>query len=561
MWQIMVYTVVVSAALIVLGLGAEKLAVMLRRPRRHFWAVTMAISLLWPLAAVMWNDPAAVVAVPETAIAPPDAGSLTAPVLPRMPDAAPPGKTLDASPAGNAVQRIRMPSDRILIQAWAAFSVCILLYLIGGELLIRRRASRWKGRTILGQPVLVSESTGPALLGALRPKIIVPAWFLDEPATTQSLILEHEQQHISARDPLLLRVTLLLVAAAPWNLPLWWQLRRLRQAIELDCDARVLRSGAEAGVYGEVLLNVTQRADGLPFAAVAMSEPVSALERRIRCLAAGPERFSAPRALAVLGLWSLGAGVALSLEAPSLQQGATQALRSAESALRNQVEQSANTPARKNVAQAPPDRSNYVGTVITKGQTYDLVKTKDNMVRVMAASQPAPVRGSGIMPAASPGAGNIVDMRELIAAVGRKFQKRFVIDPRAQAKVDLSSLTADSLTYHAFLEILGVNGFVAVPAGDVVRIIPEDNARTAASPIYTADNIQGDDAEIVTVVIPISGIRFEHSPEDIAISMRMLVSPYGMATLMPDGKSLLVVEKVANAKRIVAVVRSLSKSQ
>ena len=33
------------------------------------------------------------------------------------------------------------------------------------------------------------------------------------------------------------------VVLMPWNLPLWWQWRRLRFAIEVDCDARVLASG------------------------------------------------------------------------------------------------------------------------------------------------------------------------------------------------------------------------------------------------------------------------------------------------------------------------------
>jgi bla regulator protein blaR1 len=66
-------------------------------------------------------------------------------------------------------------------------------------------------------------------------------------------------RHIAARDPWLLLLALAIVVAAPWNLPLWWELRRLRFAIEVDCDARVVSRGADVRTYGEVLLAVGQQ--------------------------------------------------------------------------------------------------------------------------------------------------------------------------------------------------------------------------------------------------------------------------------------------------------------
>ena len=47
------------------------------------------------------------------------------------------------------------------------------------------------------------------------------------------------QSHRAARDPLWLALAWLVVAAMPWNLPLWALVRRLRSAIEADCDARL----------------------------------------------------------------------------------------------------------------------------------------------------------------------------------------------------------------------------------------------------------------------------------------------------------------------------------
>ncbi len=180
------------------------------------------------------------------------------------------------------------PSDRSLLTAWASLSGALLLFLTGAGVVLGYRATAWQRASIHGNPMLVSDDTGPALIGVLRPQIVVPRWFMDEPADTQMLVLAHEQQHIRTRDPLLLRLATLLAIAMPWNLPMWWQLRRLRLAIELDCDARVMRGGAEASRYGRALPGITQRAVAMPVGVIAMSEPVSALEHRIRNLAPLP---------------------------------------------------------------------------------------------------------------------------------------------------------------------------------------------------------------------------------------------------------------------------------
>jgi TonB family protein len=99
---------------------------------------------------------------------------------------------------------------------------------------------------------------------------------------------------------------LALVVAMPWNLPLWWQFARLRMAIEMDCDGRVLRRERDARAYGALLLEVGRRRSrrGL---VVAFSEPRIFLERRIRQITAratrgGRRRILGFSALAVLAL-------------------------------------------------------------------------------------------------------------------------------------------------------------------------------------------------------------------------------------------------------------------
>src|SRR5260370_41000251 len=71
----------------------------------------------------------------------------------------------------------------------------------------------------------------------------------------------------------------------PGSLALWWQLMRLRVAVEMDCDARVLRH-ADARSYGALLLEVARpRRRASLVGMIAFAERATQLERRISVLA------------------------------------------------------------------------------------------------------------------------------------------------------------------------------------------------------------------------------------------------------------------------------------
>src|SRR5207302_1896332 len=72
---------------------------------------------------------------------------------------------------------------------------------------------------------------------------------------------------------------------------LWWQVRRLRLAVEMDCDARVLARGGDTPEYAELLLRVGQRRARLPLGAPALGEPISFLGRRVRRMATALPRW------------------------------------------------------------------------------------------------------------------------------------------------------------------------------------------------------------------------------------------------------------------------------
>ncbi len=176
--------------------------------------------------------------------------------------------------------------DAPLALVWGASSAAVVLALAGMAAVLERRRRRWARAEVDGVPVFVSGDTGPAVVGLLRSRIVLPRWAVDADPEARRLVLEHEQEHVRAGDPRLLALGLLAAALTPWNPAVWWQLRRLRLAVEVDCDARVLRRRRDVLAYGAVLLEVGRRTVHSRLAAAAFAEPVSSLERRIRIMTA-----------------------------------------------------------------------------------------------------------------------------------------------------------------------------------------------------------------------------------------------------------------------------------
>src|SRR5262245_2086429 len=75
------------------------------------------------------------------------------------------------------------------------------------------------------------------------------------------------------------------------------------------------------------------------------------------------------------------------------------------------------------------------------------------------------------------------DSQQIAEAVSAATGKNFVIDPRVRGPATLLSATPMSpeAFYEAFLAILQVHGLIAVPAGNVIKIVPDSNARQMPS--------------------------------------------------------------------------------
>jgi hypothetical protein len=270
----MAYAVVISLLLSVTALIAERLARLRKKQTRGIWMGALLLSLTLPLLFA-WND-----ARPTSHKATTELLALTA-IAPRPMYVESPIVWLGGASGASHTPAV---SGAWLIGAWVAATALVLGSFLAGWLQMQRRLRGSRTAEVGGAAVTITADIGPAVLGFLNPRIVIPHWLLSADTATQAIAIAHEREHLRVDDVRVLGAAVLIVALFPWNLPLWWQLRRLRFALEVDCDARVLRNGHNVSEYGTALLNVATRVVPLRAAATALVESRSSLERRVRIM-------------------------------------------------------------------------------------------------------------------------------------------------------------------------------------------------------------------------------------------------------------------------------------
>jgi beta-lactamase regulating signal transducer with metallopeptidase domain len=294
----MAYAVLFGAFMYAAALAADRLASTWNRPRRFVWVVAILAVAAAPL--LFATRPASRLAAPpgeSTESAPVDV-DISAGVLHTSHESIQrPGLPARIDPVVSA-------AEPYIGRAWFVASFACFVLLLRAMLAVRRERGRWRPVDVDGIRVLVAEQTGPAVVGVLAPAVVIPRWALGLDAEARSLMLSHESEHIRARDPLLLFMAAFATMLFPWNAALWLLVRRLRLAIEIDCDRRVLRVSPVEREYGLLLLTVgARRAEPLPFAAsLAERRGRPFLEWRIKAMTSTSPKYPRLLSLACLTL-------------------------------------------------------------------------------------------------------------------------------------------------------------------------------------------------------------------------------------------------------------------
>lgn len=320
--SLLVYGTIVGLLATIAARALEAVARAANVPTRWTWIGAMALTIgLVGWAAASPPVPSAVRASPGGAVQ-----------LPFKVDAVTPSPGLVAATLASArrlisdvvdagsigvVRTLPRETGVVALGLWATGSMALLGLLALVEHRGRRRTDGMREERLHGLSVRVSESTGPAVVGLAPPRIIVPGWLLARSAEEQRAALAHEQSHVSAGDPWLLLGACAAVAVMPWNVALWYMLSRVRLAVEVDCDARVLRSGIAASSYGELLISVAEHASDHSAGALALSGGPSHLHQRIQVMTAPARRFSRARITAACAVAAIAVLAACEAQLPT----------------------------------------------------------------------------------------------------------------------------------------------------------------------------------------------------------------------------------------------------
>ncbi|HEY2273931.1 MAG TPA: type II secretion system secretin GspD [Steroidobacteraceae bacterium] len=146
------------------------------------------------------------------------------------------------------------------------------------------------------------------------------------------------------------------------------------------------------------------------------------------------------------------------------------------------------------------------------------------------------------------------DITQVAEAVAAATGKNFIIDPRVRAQVTMLSSTAMSppAFYEAFLSILQVYGFIAVPQGNIVKIMPDTNAKTSPS-VDLPDHVSSTSDEIVTQVLDVKNV----SAAQLVPILRPMVPQYGSLVAYPAGNILVITDHASNVNRMIRIIRRI----
>lgn len=149
------------------------------------------------------------------------------------------------------------------------------------------------------------------------------------------------------------------------------------------------------------------------------------------------------------------------------------------------------------------------------------------------------------------------DLSQIIQAVSEVTGKNFIIDPRVNAKVTMLSATpmSPAAFYEAFLAVLQVYGYVAVPAGKVIKIIPNTDARQLPS-IDLPNEVSSTSDEIVTQIITMKNI----SAAQLVPLLRPLIPQQGHLAAYPAGNMLIISDRASNVSRIMKIIQRMDES-
>lgn len=150
------------------------------------------------------------------------------------------------------------------------------------------------------------------------------------------------------------------------------------------------------------------------------------------------------------------------------------------------------------------------------------------------------------------------DIRAVIAEVSRVTGKNFLIDPRVQGKISIvsSSPMSDKELYEVFLSMLQVSGYAAIPGRDVIKIVPNIDAKTMSPDLLSQMKTPPHGDDMMVQVIPVHYVP----SEQLVPVLRPLMPQWSNVAAYPPSNMLILSGRASNIKQLADIIKQVDSS-
>lgn len=145
------------------------------------------------------------------------------------------------------------------------------------------------------------------------------------------------------------------------------------------------------------------------------------------------------------------------------------------------------------------------------------------------------------------------DINAFVSEVADITGKNFAVDPRVKGNITVISnkaLNRDQV-YELFQGVMNVNGVVAIPSGNTIKLVPDVNAKQSGVPFDFRNKSRGEG--VVTRVIWLDNTN----PNDLVPALRPLMSQFAHLAAVPGTNALIVSDRAQSIQELTELVRSL----
>jgi general secretion pathway protein D len=151
------------------------------------------------------------------------------------------------------------------------------------------------------------------------------------------------------------------------------------------------------------------------------------------------------------------------------------------------------------------------------------------------------------------------DITQLIDLVSQATGRNFIIAPGVHAQVTWLSGPGTSMTpeqfYQGFLSVLQVHGLIAVPSGNVIKVLPDTNMRQTPADDLPS-RVSGTSDEVVTQVVSVSNV----SAAQLVPVLRPLMPQNAQMSAVTGANMLVISDRAANVNRMMRIIARIDQS-